>query len=234
MKLRSKLIITFLILILVPVLFTTVAFFGFGQYQLNSIRKLYGVENVTYETLSNTPAMMSRITRETYDGMQQKAETDPDAFEDTEYLDTVNLDLEKRYSFLVVRKGDSFTYIGNDGDQTDLLESLPEYGAHDADQEQDMGIYIGGNLQALVRQLDFRYSDQTEGTAFIVTSISGMILLILYCIWAGRCRLSSSIKINLGKEMLLQLGFLGLSVHLIVLLMAETISFLSAKAESES
>lgn len=175
MKLRSKLIITFLILILVPVLFTTVAFFGFGQYQLNSIRKLYGVENVTYETLSNTPAMMSRITRETYDGMQQKAETDPDAFEDTEYLDTVNLDLEKRYSFLVVRKGDSFTYIGNDGDQTDLLESLPEYGAHDADQEQDMGIYIGGNLQALVKQLDFRYSDQTEGTAFIVTSISGMI-----------------------------------------------------------
>ena len=175
MKLRSKLIITFLILILVPVLFTTVAFFGFGQYQLNSIRKLYGVENVTYETLSNTPAMMSRITRETYDGMQQKAETDPDAFEDTEYLDTVNLDLEKRYSFLVVRKGDSFTYIGNDGDQTDLLESLPEYGVHDADQEQDMGIYIGGNLQALVRQLDFRYSDQTEGTAFIVTSISGMI-----------------------------------------------------------
>ena len=38
-----------------------------------------------------------------------------------------------------------------------------------------MGIYIGGNLQGLVRQLDFRYSDQTEGTAFIVTSISGMI-----------------------------------------------------------
>ena len=175
MKLRSKLIITFLILILVPVLFTTVAFFGFSHYQMNSIKKLYGVDNVTYETLSNTTAMLSRITREAYYNMQQRAETDPDAFEDTQYLDEVNLDLETRYSFLVVRKGGSFIYVGNENDQTELLDSLPEYGAHDADQEQDMGIYIGGSLQALVRQLDFRYTDNAEGSAFIVTSISSMI-----------------------------------------------------------
>ena len=82
MKLRSKLIITFLILILVPVLFTAVAFLGFGHYQINSIKKLYGVENVTYETLSNTTAMLSRITREAYGDLQEKAETDPDAFQD--------------------------------------------------------------------------------------------------------------------------------------------------------
>lgn len=175
MKLRSKLIITFLILILVPVLFTAVAFLGFGHYQINSIKKLYGVENVTYETLSNTTAMLSRITREAYGDLQEKAETDPDAFQDQGYLDTVNLDLERRYSFLAVRKGDSFIYIGNEEDQTELLDSLPEYGAHDAEQEEDMGIYIGGNLQALVRQLDFRFADDSEGSAFIVTSISGMI-----------------------------------------------------------
>ena len=175
MKLRSKLIITFLILILVPVLFTAVAFLGFGHYQINSIKKLYGVENVTYETLSNTTAMLSRITREAYGDLQEKAETDPDAFQDQGYLDTVNLDLERRYSFLAVRKGDSFIYIGNEEDQTELLDSLPEYGAHDAEQEEDMGIYIGGNLQALVRQLDFRFADGSEGSAFIVTSISGMI-----------------------------------------------------------
>ena len=45
MKLHTKLIITFLILILVPVSFTTLEFFGISQYQINSIRKLYGVEN---------------------------------------------------------------------------------------------------------------------------------------------------------------------------------------------
>lgn len=175
MKLRSKLIITFLILILVPVLFTTAAFFGFSHYQINSIKKLYGVENVTYETISNTTAMLSRITREAYDNMREKAEEDPDAFEDPSYLNTVNLDLETRYSFLAVRKDDSYIYVGHNEDQTELLDSLPEYGSHDTDQDQDVGIYIGGSLQALVRQLDFRFTDGSEGSAFIVTSISGMI-----------------------------------------------------------
>ena len=175
MKLRSKLIVTFLILILVPVLFTTAAFFLFGHYQMNAVKRLYGLENVTYETLSNTTAMLSRITRETYESMRETARTDPDEFEDSGYLAAVNANLETRYSFLAVRKDGSFTYVGDEEDQTELLESLPEYGTHDADQDQDMGIYIGGNLQALVRQLDFRFTDGTEGSAFIVTSISSML-----------------------------------------------------------
>ena len=175
MKLRSKLIVTFLILILVPVLFTTAAFFLFGHYQMNAVKRLYGLENVTYETLSNTTAMLSRITRETYESMRETARTDPDEFGDSGYLAAVNANLETRYSFLAVRKDGSFTYVGDEEDQTELLESLPEYGTHDADQDQDMGIYIGGNLQALVRQLDFRFTDGTEGSAFIVTSISSML-----------------------------------------------------------
>ena len=175
MKLRSKLIVTFLILILVPVLFTTAAFFLFGHYQMNAVKRLYGLENVTYETLSNTTAMLSRITRETYESMRETARTDPDEFEDSGYLAAVNANLESRYSFLAVRKGGSFTYVGDEEDQTELLDSLPEYGAHDADKDQDMGIYIGGNLQALVRQLDFRFTDGAEGSAFIVTSISSML-----------------------------------------------------------
>ena len=60
MKLRTKLIITFLILILVPVLFTGAAFYGFGKYQIKSIEELYGVENPTYETFSNTTAKIGR------------------------------------------------------------------------------------------------------------------------------------------------------------------------------
>ena len=175
MKLRSKLIVTFLILILVPVLFTTAAFFLFGHYQMNAVKRLYGLENVTYETLSNTTAMLSRITRETYESMRETARTDPDEFGDSGYLAAVNANLETRYSFLAVRKDGSFTYVGDEEDQTELLESLPEYGTHDAGQDQDMGIYIGGNLQALVRQLDFRFTDGAEGSAFIVTSISSML-----------------------------------------------------------
>ena len=82
MKLKTKLLITFLILILAPIMFTALAFFGISRYQMNAVKKLYGIENTSYETLSNTPAMLSRITRDAYAGMKAKAGTDPDAFLD--------------------------------------------------------------------------------------------------------------------------------------------------------
>ena len=175
MKLKTKLLITFLILILAPIMFTSLAFFGISRYQMNAVKKLYGVENASYETLSNTPAMLSRITKDAYTGMQAKAESDPDAFEDTTYLDSVNLDLEARYSFLVVRKDQDYIYVGKDTDQDqeELLGSLPDYKMQESDQ--DVGIYIGGDLQALVKQLDFSFTDGEEGTAFIVTSVGSMI-----------------------------------------------------------
>lgn len=173
MKLRTKLIITFLILILVPVLFTGLAFFGFGQYQIKAVKRLYGVENATYETVSNTTAMLSKITKSTYSTMQQKAEEDPKAFEDPEYLNTVNLELEMRYSFLIVRKGEKYIYCGEEGDQTLLLAKLPGYG--DYAPSQDTGIYMGGEVQALAKQLDFHFPDGTEGSAFIVASMESAI-----------------------------------------------------------
>ena len=71
----------------------------------------------------------------------------------------MNLDLEARYSFLVVRKDQDYIYVGKDTDQDqeELLGSLPDYKMQESDQ--DVGIYIGGDLQALVKQLDFSFTD---------------------------------------------------------------------------
>ncbi len=181
MKLRTKLIITFLILILVPVLFTGLALFGFGQYQINSIKKLYGVENPTYETLSNTTGMMNRITKNTYLSMQEKAEEDPEAFEDPEYLDSVNLELKTRYSFLLVRREEEYVYFGREEIPKHLLLQLPAYG--DYDPSQDRGIFIGGEVQSLIKQLDFKYADGAKGSAFIVTTMGSTIPELRSLLW---------------------------------------------------
>ena len=173
MKLRTKLIITFLILILVPVLFTGIAFFAFGRYQIKSIEKLYNVEDPTYETFSNTTAMLSRATQIIYEGMRQKLTENPQAFEDPEYLASVNTELEARYSFLVVRKGDTYIYCGKEENQEALFSMLPAYG--DYDSSQDMGIYVGGSVQALAKQINFTFADGSEGSAFIITSLRSMI-----------------------------------------------------------
>ena len=60
------------------------------------------------------------------------------------------------------------TYIGEDTASSLLLE-LPGYG--EADGSVDSGMYIDGEQQALVKQIDFKYPDSTEGSVFIVTLI---------------------------------------------------------------
>ena len=46
---------------------------------------------------------------------------------------------------------------------------LPGYG--EADSSVNSGMYIDGEEQALIKQIDFQYPDSTEGSAFIITLI---------------------------------------------------------------
>ena len=117
--------------------------------------------------------MMSRITKNIYLSLEQKAEEDVKAFENTEYLDSVNLELETRSSFLIVRKGEDYIYCGKQGVQDALLSQLPNY--KDYDPSQDIGIFMGGEVQALVKQLNLTFADGAEGSAFIITSLSNML-----------------------------------------------------------
>ena len=53
MKLKNRMVISFFVIILVPLILTGVAVAGFTMYQVWSLEKKYGIEGVTYENLSN-------------------------------------------------------------------------------------------------------------------------------------------------------------------------------------
>ena len=173
MKLRTKLIISFLVILLVPIVLITVAIWGFGQHQLNSMEEHFGVEDVDYENIINATSILSKITKETYVSLQEQAKEDPEVFEDSVFLENMNRELQERSSYLLVRKGQEYIYKGTQEKIDNLLKKLLEYG--DYTTAQDVGIYIGGDIQALVKKLDFAFADGSEGSAFIVTGVGGMI-----------------------------------------------------------
>ena len=168
MKLKTRIIISFFVIILVPLVFTGACLYGFSHYMLKNIEKQYGIENPTYENLSNSLQMLSSMTKKTFDSLQQQAKNQPDSFEDVQYLDSINTELSTKYSFLIVRMDGNIIYCGAKGDQSELLESLPKSG--DFRAGSDSGIYLGSTLQALVKQVDFTLDNGDDGSAFIVTS----------------------------------------------------------------
>lgn len=166
MKFRNKIIISFCIIIFVPILLALVVLFSFQQIQIKAIEQTYGVENEDYSYFSNSMQLLSRFTRESFTELSETAKQHPEKMEDEAYLEHINDILQEKSSYLVVRKADTLTYIGNDTG-TSLLLELPGYG--EADSNANIGMYIDGEEQALMKQIDFRYVDGTEGSAFIVT-----------------------------------------------------------------
>lgn len=63
MKLRTKLIISFCIIIFVPVTLAALAMCGFRYFQLRDIANTYQVEDGNISYLTNTVQMWNRVTR---------------------------------------------------------------------------------------------------------------------------------------------------------------------------
>ncbi len=86
MKLKTRIIISFFIIVLEPLIFTGLAFWAFSQYQFKAIEKQYGIENPTYQSLSNTAELVNNLTNEQAQLIQQVADVEPERFENIQYL----------------------------------------------------------------------------------------------------------------------------------------------------
>lgn len=174
MKLKTRIVISFFVIILVPVLLTGVTFCSMMHMELQTIGKEYGIENPTYENLINNTLMLNKMTESDFDEVRQKAEEDSKKLEDTEYLNTLNKRLLTEHSFLVVRKDDEIYYKGSSKiNDNSVLATLPAYG--DTSAASDSTIYLRSKEQAIVRQADFLFSDGSKGSVFIITYADQMI-----------------------------------------------------------
>ncbi len=174
MKLRTRLIISFFIIILVPVLLAGATMWGIGKYQMRAIRQIYDTDGNAYDYFLNSFEALSSFTKSTYEELQRVAKDAPEQLANQEYLDEVNRKLEDRYSYLVVRRGEGLVYDGNGDSDDTLKENLPEYDS-DVLQGAGSGFYMEGEEQALIKQIDVTFEDGSKGSVFIITSLEQLL-----------------------------------------------------------
>lgn len=169
MKLKTRLTISFCIIIFVPIFLAVFVILGFQRFQIKAIETTYGIESGTYTYLTNPVQLLNRYTKRNYERLLKVAAADPDSFLEESFLNEVNRELKGKYSYLIVRKEDEIIYRGKD---TDLQEKdLPGYG-DDEQGEQDAvsGTYVDGNEELLIKQINFNFTDKDRGSAFIITT----------------------------------------------------------------
>ena len=169
MKLRTRLLITFGTMVILPLVLMAVAYMSIGTYMTHTLQREYGFETVDYETLSNSIQNSGEQTELLFYRFQEIIQDSPEKLEDKTFLSTLNSQAVEKGSYIIVRKGQEMYYTGSQKAASRIFQNLPPYG-HDT-SVPDTGYYYN-QLQKLVKQADFVFSDGSDGSIFIVTPIS--------------------------------------------------------------
>lgn len=167
MKLKTRLIITFLTIVLLPTFLTITAFIFIGGYLTRSQQEL-GFRNSDYSVMID-PAQASRhISDEVFLEAQELLSEDPDALENPEILAALNAEVMNRSSYILIRKNDQILYAGNEQAASIIFDSLPDFSAENITRDMSHSVYYD-NMNKLVRQMDFYFPDGGEGSLFVIT-----------------------------------------------------------------
>lgn len=171
MKFKTRLRVTFISIILLPLLLTIMAFVVIGIYLMN-VQKGIGIQELDYAMMSENMQEFVNTTDRAYYYLLDQAQKDASVLEDVEYLQKVDSDVSRRSTYLIVRKGDELYYTGNEAAAEKIFERLPGYG--DGDLSEDSGYYYN-DLEKYVKQIDFLFTDGSEGSVFVITRVNSLI-----------------------------------------------------------
>lgn len=171
MKFKTRLRITFILIVFLPLILTAFAFCGIGLYLMN-VQKGMPVEQMDYTILSENMKELVETTDRAYNVLREQIRKDPSKLEDIEYLEDVNSNISRKTTYIIVRKDDEMYYAGNEEAAEAIFDELPDYG--EGSTSENSGIYYD-EYDKYVKQLDFTFSDGSQGSVFIVTKSNSLI-----------------------------------------------------------
>ena len=102
MKIKTKLIISFCIIIFVPSILAIATISAYCNFQSHVIEQTYGIKNADAYSIINSVPMLNRYTAPDFEKIKKTIKLSPSKMEDVSYLSEINESLEQKYSYLVV------------------------------------------------------------------------------------------------------------------------------------
>lgn len=171
MKFKTRLQVTFIMIIVLPLVLTTLAFCGIGLYLMN-VQKGLPMDKIDYSAVSENMQEIVERTDKAFLVLKDQVRRDASRLADVEYLEQVNSEIARRSTYIIVRKGSELYYAGNETAARDIFPKLPGYG--DGEFSEDSGFYYD-EFDKFVKQVDFIFPDGDEGSAFVVTKANNLI-----------------------------------------------------------
>lgn len=168
MKLKTKLWITFIIIVVLPILLTTIAYLVIGATVVLGMRDTYGEDSISFSFASNPASAYDEIINEHYETLEEYALSDPSKLGDKEILAQMDESLGEVSAFLVVKKGNSLYYVSAESQYDPVIHQLTDL----ADTNLE---YYFKDVRRLVKKLEFTFEDGSQGSIYLVTKVNSMV-----------------------------------------------------------
>lgn len=163
MSIRFRLLISYLAMLIIPVVLTTAAAVVIGYVYLGDLREFYQSDTKYY----SVEQIISEGAK-TFEDVKLTASTNPDKLSDPQYLGDLEKQLEGINTGIIVRKNNSIIFISDTLNRPEIEKRLSK--PNDFHNDHDP-ILIGHNLLSL-KQFDFTFSDGSPGSLFMVSDVS--------------------------------------------------------------
>lgn len=170
LKLFTRIKISYALLCIVPIFLICIVTYGLGTLGLNSLEKRYDVSDGSIEILINPMEILGSLTGTIKKELNDVVKNNPEKMSDMSYLESVNKNLLKYSSYLIVRKNSKTIYSGKpENEEIQVDEAYLEI---DVDEGN---FYVPGPIPYHLTQMGFTYSDGSSGRICIVTDLSAMV-----------------------------------------------------------
>ena len=171
MKFRTRLIVTFSTIVLLPLALTIIAFLCIGVTLMNHAEP-GGMGSIDYTEISDSAEVVGEQTQMLYEKLVEMKQKDAYVFEDKDYLRNLNDSINRKNSYILVRKNDSIYFTGNEKAAKVIFNRLQGYGENDGSVES---VNYYHDLNKYTKQLDFEFRDGSPGSLFIITRVNNLI-----------------------------------------------------------
>ena len=211
MRFRTKLIITSLAIVIIPLILALGTYLALGRYLAYKQHVQQYTNFVDYEMVADPGGTFDEMTDELVKEIAINMIYNPFILEDVSFLEELDSKLASRYSFIIVVKESDIYYVANLDRAKSIIDELPGYG------NSIEGIYYTSSKH-LVRQIDFRFSDGDRGSLYFVSGfrtafstsiivymcISVVLILLLTSLlltwWLGRSFFHPINELNVAMQ----------------------------------
>lgn len=164
MRFRTKLLITSLAIVVIPLILSFGTYLALGRYLVHKQQVGQFSTAIDYGMVSDPGGTFAEMTDDLVKEIAINMFIDPYILEREEYLEELDSQIASRYSFIIVKKANDIYYVANRERAKAVISELPGYG------NGIEGIYYTPSRH-LVRQIDFSFSDGSKGSLYFISSI---------------------------------------------------------------